>query len=318
MSHSFPKGGWSTLALMAFLAAGAMPAHAADVVDNEFFSLDFAASAAYYSFPNVAIVDDYCPTLQTDTIDVSLSETIVEVEVGIQITHTWRGDLYLLLESPNATETVLYLDNALDGCCGASSNNLYGYFDEDSATDPNTLPDMSPANFGTPFYTIDWDTDHIFQAMSLDEYIGEDTNGTWTIKWCDAWPTDTGVFKAWALYFNNPTTTSTSTSTTTTSSSTTTTPTSTTSTTTPASTTTSTAPGTTTTTVPSTSSTTTTTQDGDDDVDDDIGDDDVTDDDASGDDDTGPGFDDDDGDDDDAGGDDDDDNDDDDGGCCGC
>jgi subtilisin-like proprotein convertase family protein len=115
--------------------------------------------------PELAIPDNN-PSGITSTVIVSGTGAAVGagLEVDIDITHTWRGDLIVRLESPTGTEILLHDES------GGSEDDLVGTY-------PTTL---------TP-------------AQSLAALVGEPLDGTWTLFVSDNAGQDLGTLHAWGI-----------------------------------------------------------------------------------------------------------------------
>ncbi|MCC6157502.1 MAG: proprotein convertase P-domain-containing protein [Deltaproteobacteria bacterium] len=175
------------------------------------------AQAGFYQYqatPNLAIPDDTCGSSSvTSQINVPVDHTITELELGIVLTHSYRGDLWIQLTSPASETITLFLDHTLGGTPGDGANNIYGTFDEDAAGFPdNGLNDSNASYANRRFQT--WD-DGNPSALGLDNYIGDSSLGTWTMTICDDASVDTGTLGSWALQITDdiPTTTTTTTTT---------------------------------------------------------------------------------------------------------
>lgn len=173
------------------------------------------ALAGYYEYqatPNVAIPDDTCGTSSvTSQINVPSAHTIVDLNIGIILTHTYRGDLWIKLTSPASETITLFLDHSPGGTPGDSYNNLYGTFDESSVNKPdNRVNDATASYTNRIFYTYDYQNP---SSIGLDNYIGDSALGTWTMTVCDDAGVDTGTLVSWALFITDdiPTTTTTTT-----------------------------------------------------------------------------------------------------------
>ncbi len=125
------------------------------------------------------------PNTVADSIAVSgVGTTTLEVEVYLEVIHTYAADLDITLTSPGGTIVQLTTDN------GAGNDNVFnGTLFDDSATDPVT--------------------DHVFTNLvvapllapegSLDNFVGQDPNGTWTLTVADDAAADGGTFVRWDL-----------------------------------------------------------------------------------------------------------------------
>jgi len=103
----------------------------------------------------------------TSQIAVASALPIADINVSVDITHTWQGDLHLVLTSPNGTSVTLH-----DGT-GSSADNIQTTYDSETAPD-------GPG--------------------SMSDFDGELMNGTWTLfVWDDA-GSDTGTLNSWTLH----------------------------------------------------------------------------------------------------------------------
>jgi cysteine-rich repeat protein len=119
--------------------------------------------ASASSSPGTAIPDDDLTGID-DTVTISGCSTISNINVDIDITHTWRGDIDLTLTSPAGTAVILWQDT------GGSADDLIGNF-------PNSL---------TP-------------DGSLSAFAGETGNGTWTLNVVDDAGFATGTLNSWGV-----------------------------------------------------------------------------------------------------------------------
>lgn len=126
----------------------------------------------------VAIVDN--ETI-TSTLAVTEDFPIIDIEVLVDITHTYCGDLEISIMSPGGTTILLSDRNGSGG-----DNYLNTVFDDD-ATVP--IGDGDPPFNGT--YIPD-------EPLGL--LIGENVQGTWTLSIQDWAGGDTGSLNAWEIY----------------------------------------------------------------------------------------------------------------------
>jgi len=112
---------------------------------------------------------------------------IDDVNLGFQAAHTWRGDVNLRLVSPAGTEVQLIAPNT-----GAGGNiDNYNVLLDDSAT---TILNQAPHD--TPDGTIAPPYENLVQPSNpLSAFNGENSQGTWDLLICDAFPAaDNGTF----------------------------------------------------------------------------------------------------------------------------
>ncbi len=118
------------------------------------------------------------------TFNVTTSATIADLNVTVNLTHTWVADLTLKLTSPAGTVVTL-LTNKCDSATATSVNNIAATFD-DSGT-AITCGDF-PAITGT-----------IASEQLLSQFNGQNTSGTWTLTVLDPYNADGGTINSWSL-----------------------------------------------------------------------------------------------------------------------
>lgn len=127
----------------------------------------------------VAIPDNN-PTGASSVITVSSDYDVIDVDVLVNITHTYTGDLDLYLVGPDGT-TVLLSDQH-----GSSGNNYTDtHFDDDAAT---------PISAGSAPFTGSFQPDQPLAALN-----GQPAAGSWTFKVVDNYGADTGQIDEWQL-----------------------------------------------------------------------------------------------------------------------
>ncbi|MBL4663240.1 MAG: proprotein convertase P-domain-containing protein, partial [Flavobacteriaceae bacterium] len=138
--------------------------------------------------PGIAIVDN---TTFSTTINVPDNFTITDLNMVIDIEHTWTGDITLTLESPAGTQVIVFDD--ADGC---SANDIGVTFDDESA---NAL-DCDPGGAGTGADAFP-EADYI-PSNSLAAFDGEDSMGVWTLFLEDDAGGDTGILNSWGIVYD--------------------------------------------------------------------------------------------------------------------
>jgi subtilisin-like proprotein convertase family protein len=134
-----------------------------------------------------AINDNSCIST---TLNVSNSVTINNMSVQMDITHTYRGDLTVSIQSPAGTQVTLTRQN------GGNSDNLNVVFD-DSAS--RSITSDSTTHTSTVMR---------IPQNALSAFQGEDAQGIWTLTICDGYSQDQGSYNSSALIIdyvlNNP------------------------------------------------------------------------------------------------------------------
>ena len=122
----------------------------------------------------------------TSSISVNQANNIAigKVNVEVQSTHEYSGDLLITLTSPAGTTIALTSPN------GCATPNLGVTFDDDAgAFSCNTAP-------GQPGYV-----DSVAPVQPLSAFNGETVNGTWTLGVQDRGPADLGTLNNWKITF---------------------------------------------------------------------------------------------------------------------
>lgn len=120
------------------------------------------------------------------TFNVPEIYSIADVNIGVLMSHTYRGDLRMFLLSPQATQITL-IQNTAD-----TQNNFNVLYDDSAAasiTTHTTLNDTATAATIVPPYQR---TFRPLQALSA--FNGQNANGIWTLSICDSLNADTGTF----------------------------------------------------------------------------------------------------------------------------
>lgn len=112
--------------------------------------------------------------------------TVADVNIGVLMSHTYRGDLQFYLQSPAGTRIQL-INNI-----GTTRDNVNVLFD-DAAANPvsnhTASNDTATAATVVPPYQR---TFRPFQALSA--FNGQEANGTWRLEICDSLNADSGTF----------------------------------------------------------------------------------------------------------------------------
>ncbi|MCO4773092.1 MAG: proprotein convertase P-domain-containing protein, partial [Deltaproteobacteria bacterium] len=149
-----------------------------DLVDHEPVVIGGGAGTAIPDGPNGQV---------TVTATVLATDPIVDIDVRLDIDHTFVADLEIFLTSPGGTVVELTTDN------GGSGNDFIGTVFDDEAVDPITgIPN-------TGSYT-----GRYIPEGALSGFDGENPAGTWSLAITDDAGADTGTVVGWELRFNQP------------------------------------------------------------------------------------------------------------------
>ncbi|MDD3721348.1 MAG: M12 family metallo-peptidase, partial [Lutibacter sp.] len=125
-------------------------------------------------------IPDYSAIGVSSTISITTNKIIRDVNVTVNITHEWVGDLDLTLISPSGKSVLLSSNNGDDGT--GYSNTV---FDDDA---------LNPIRNGdAPF------TGTFSPEGSLSNFYDEESFGLWTLKVVDIGPGDIGTINSWSL-----------------------------------------------------------------------------------------------------------------------
>ncbi len=117
------------------------------------------------------------------TQDIATTEPIDRVMLGLDITHTWVGDLNIDIVSPQGTEVRLHSS----GTCSAKEYKNFNVVYSDFGTDL-VCSATPPAIAGT-----------VKPEGNLGEFNGQNPAGVWTLKVQDPWNNDGGSLNKWDL-----------------------------------------------------------------------------------------------------------------------
>ena len=103
--------------------------------------------------------------------------TILDLNICVNVTHTWVGDLIITLEHDSTGTTVTLFDNV--ACTGT---DLFVYFDDEAA-----LSAQTSCGSGQPAL------EGVFRPLgSLSDFDLETFDGQWTLNVADLGVPDTG------------------------------------------------------------------------------------------------------------------------------
>ena len=123
-----------------------------------------------------------------DQITINGSATISDLDVSLNITHTWVGDLNAVLTHQETGTSVSLLFRLGNGNCSGQNMDIT-FSDEAPVSAANSCTDSTPA-LAPGSYSPD-------SALSI--FDGEDISGTWSLKISDEAGIDTGTLNSWCL-----------------------------------------------------------------------------------------------------------------------
>ena len=118
----------------------------------------------------------------SDLTATGLPGLVTDVNITLDITHSWDADLEVFLKSPAGTRVELFTD------VGSNGNDFDNTTFDDEAS-------VSISSGTAPF------TGSFQPEGMLSDFDGEDPNGIWTVDVYDDADMDTGTLNAWSITF---------------------------------------------------------------------------------------------------------------------
>ena len=133
--------------------------------------------------------------------------TVQDLQVGLNISHTFLSDLIVTLigPDPDGAGPLLPTELILVNQEGGSQDNIINMRISDNAPAAN----HSPYPITTPFNNFNgiyapYELDDPFNPpRGLSEFAGLPISGVWTLRIEDVFPTDTGTLNSWTLKFRD-------------------------------------------------------------------------------------------------------------------
>lgn len=125
------------------------------------------------------------------TFTVGTSYIIGDVNIGVLLPHTYRGDLVLTLVSPSGTRVVI------SNQAGGGGDNVNALFDDSSATLVGNFTANDTITAVPPYNQT------LRPSSALSAFNGQQASGIWTLEMCDAAAQDSGNFSQADLYITS-------------------------------------------------------------------------------------------------------------------
>ncbi|WP_333694142.1 zinc-dependent metalloprotease [Flavobacterium sp.] len=117
----------------------------------------------------------------SSVLNVPTSTVLSDVNVTVNITHTWVNDMIITLISPSGTEVQL----VSNPCTSSNRQNITATFDDSGSA---VVCATNPAISGT-----------VRPVQPLSAFNGENAQGTWTLRVLDVFNLDGGAINSWSL-----------------------------------------------------------------------------------------------------------------------
>ncbi|MCF8273105.1 MAG: proprotein convertase P-domain-containing protein [Flavobacteriaceae bacterium] len=152
-------------------------------INSEDFAIDYSINTTCTQYNSasslgITITDNGGSFTQTHSINIPDNATISDVNFGVDITHTYIGDLAIAILSPSNTEVLLKSSND----CGSEAD-MIGSFDNEAIA-------YNCSNSGSNIAS------NSLRDL-LSSFYGENSSGNWTIKLGDFASGDIGTLNSW-------------------------------------------------------------------------------------------------------------------------
>ncbi|MFI1771187.1 zinc-dependent metalloprotease [Thalassobellus citreus] len=154
-------------------------------INSEDFAIDYIVNTTctQYNSPSnlgLSITDNGADFTESHIFNINDSSIISDINIGLDISHSYIGDLAIAILSPNGTELLLKSSNDCD-----SEENIVGVFDDSAITYncSNAASNIASKSIND----------------LLTGFNGENTFGSWTIKLGDFENGDTGTLNSWFI-----------------------------------------------------------------------------------------------------------------------
>ncbi|MDO9367109.1 MAG: proprotein convertase P-domain-containing protein [Sphingopyxis sp.] len=151
-----------------------------------------AQTTATYSNATTGTISETataCTSPMVRNFTVAANAQITNVSIGVQLTHTYRGDLRATLVSPSGTVVNLITNVA------TNPDNLNVLFDDSAAASITTHTANNDSTTTAPPYQRTFRPEG-----SLAAFNGQASAGTWQLTICDSLNSDSGAFTRSDLY----------------------------------------------------------------------------------------------------------------------
>ncbi len=153
---------------------------------------DTAASYPIAVNPPLAIPDGTSVFAGT-SFNVPVGGTIQDIDISVNIAHTWNGDVTARLSHNGTTVVLIDRPNWPETQFGFDNNGFDVLLDDEGAGgNIDTINSGGPAVTSPPSYQ---------PASPLSAFDGIDMAGLWTLEASDGAQSDTGSITGWALHF---------------------------------------------------------------------------------------------------------------------
>ncbi|QQX75632.1 MULTISPECIES: M36 family metallopeptidase [Aequorivita] len=140
-----------------------------------------------------APIPDNNPTGVTVNMNVTENVTITDLDVNLNISHTWVGDVIVTIKSPSGTmATIIDRPGRTTSGFGCSGDNIVAVLDDEAATAvENECAGSVPTINGS-----------FIPNNPLSVFDGESTMGLWELTVSDVVSPDAGTINSWGIDYD--------------------------------------------------------------------------------------------------------------------
>jgi subtilisin-like proprotein convertase family protein len=144
------------------------------------------------SQPGLIIPDNNSSGI-TSHLNFTSSGYIQDINVFIQIEHSWVGDLSIILHKPDLGISASLVDRPgyPSTTYGCANNNIQAIFDDQASQPAENKCILSPAAIGGSF----------IPSTALQAFWGQSPAGQWQVQVIDSSSADTGKLQKWCIEF---------------------------------------------------------------------------------------------------------------------
>lgn len=149
-------------------------------------------TTTYCSAANLGItIPDNDPAGANNVLNIPATGTITDINISLDISHTWVGDLDISITSPNPTSIVVFDRPGYTGTGnGCSRNNINTTLDDAAGTPvEGVCPNVDPTIGAGPFSPNN----------PLSGFNTQSVSGNWTIQITDNANQDIGTLNQWCV-----------------------------------------------------------------------------------------------------------------------
>ena len=159
---------------------------------NPYGDNQFTAELTYVSNDTPLPIPDNGGGSAIASIDIPISAPIQDIDISVRLTHTWVGDLEIVLTSPSGTTFEVWDNN-----CNLAIPGLNFRYDDESPDCFNACVEYNAGKRIQPLACAGAGTG---STDFLNKFDGEDMQGTWELKLTDNTNGDVGTLLDFQLH----------------------------------------------------------------------------------------------------------------------